>query len=265
MADRRPGQSWRARVEPSGHRIVRDRRRKLRRDLPTSVLTRTIRGASRAARTGRPAQVAAPNRESLGVPSGVDPTDLRCPAFWQIRLILAQGSGSHPDLALQATEHDTDDPCRDRHERRTGLDGGRRRQGHALFRKRVCLHAGCGTSVPGLPEGSALEVVKAMGAGGMSGREVSRPCREADVQVNAFPTPSAGQSPTLTVSRFHLPEGAGRRITSRDVMVAAAVTEGGKPVVPGRRDRPLGGARPDRHPPWPRRVRPAQHEVSDWR
>ena len=62
--------------------------------------------------------------------------------------------------------------------------------------------------VQGISTRSVDDLVKAMGAGGMSKSQVSRLCAEIDERVNAFLRTAAGGRLALSLARRHLPEGA---------------------------------------------------------
>jgi transposase-like protein len=78
------------------------------------------------------------------------------------------------------------------------------------------------------------DLVKAMGAGGMSKSQVSRLCAEIDERVNAFlARPLEGAWPYLWLDATYLKVREGGRIVSRAVIVAVAVNEDGKREVLG--------------------------------
>jgi transposase-like protein len=78
------------------------------------------------------------------------------------------------------------------------------------------------------------DLVKAMGAGGMSKSQVSRLCGEIDARVNAFlDRPLEGAWPYLWLDATYLKVREGGRIISRAVIVAVAVNEDGKREVLG--------------------------------
>ena len=78
------------------------------------------------------------------------------------------------------------------------------------------------------------DLVKAMGAGGMSKSQVSRLCVEIDERVNAFLSrPLEGAWPYLWLDATYLKVREGGRIVSRAVIIAVAVNEDGKREVLG--------------------------------
>jgi len=85
--------------------------------------------------------------------------------------------------------------------------------------------------------GEALSVddlVKAMGAGGMSKSQVSRLCAEIDERLNAFLSrPLEGAWPYLWLDATYVKARDGGRIVSRAVIVAVAVNDDGKREVLG--------------------------------
>jgi len=88
--------------------------------------------------------------------------------------------------------------------------------------------------VHGVPTRPVDDLVKAMGAGGMSKSQVSRLCAEIDERVNAFLSlPLQGAWPCLWLDATCLEVRDSGRIVSRAVMVAVAVHEDGKREVPG--------------------------------
>ena len=88
--------------------------------------------------------------------------------------------------------------------------------------------------VQGISTRSVDELVKAMGAGGMSKSQVSRLSGEIDERVNAFLTrPLEGAWPYLWLDATYLKVRAGGRIVSRAVIVAVAVNDDGKREVLG--------------------------------
>ena len=88
--------------------------------------------------------------------------------------------------------------------------------------------------VHGVSTRSVDDLVKAMGAGGMSKSQVSRLCGEIDERVNAFLTrPLEGAWPYLWLDATYLKVREGGRIVSRAVIIAIAVNEGGKREVLG--------------------------------
>jgi putative transposase len=88
--------------------------------------------------------------------------------------------------------------------------------------------------VHGVSTRSVDDLVKAMGAGGMSKSQVSRLCAEIDERVHAFLTrPLEGAWPYLWLDATYLKVREGGRIVSRAVIVAVAVNEDGKREVLG--------------------------------
>ncbi|WP_055664781.1 IS256 family transposase [Jannaschia seosinensis] len=88
--------------------------------------------------------------------------------------------------------------------------------------------------VQGISTRSVDDLVKAMGAGGMSKSQVSRLCGEIDERVNAFLSrPLEGEWPYLWLDATYLKVRDGGRIVSRAAIVANAVNEDGKREVPG--------------------------------
>ena len=88
--------------------------------------------------------------------------------------------------------------------------------------------------VHGVSTRSVDDLVKAMGAGGMSKSQVSRLCAEIDERVNAFLSrPLEGAWPYLWLDATYLKVRESGRIVSRAVIVAVAVNEDGKREVLG--------------------------------
>jgi transposase-like protein len=88
--------------------------------------------------------------------------------------------------------------------------------------------------VHGVSTRAVDDLVRAMGAGGMSKSQVSRLCAEIDVRVNAFLSrPLEGAWPYLWLDATYLRVRDGGRIVSRAVIVAVAVNEDGKREVLG--------------------------------
>ena len=88
--------------------------------------------------------------------------------------------------------------------------------------------------VQGISTRSVDDLVKAMGAGGMSKSQVSRLCGEIDERVNAFLNrPLEGAWPYLWLDATYLKVRESGRIISRAVIVAVAVNEDGKREVLG--------------------------------
>ncbi|SMX43871.1 Transposase, Mutator family [Maliponia aquimaris] len=116
--------------------------------------------------------------------------------------------------------------------------------------------------VQGISTRSVDDLVKAMGAGGMSKSQVSRLCAEIDERVNAFLTrPLEGawpylwldvsrRTPCVRVSlRKYLKVREGGRIVSRAVIVAVAVNEDGKREVLGVAAGPSEACAGENSPP----------------
>ncbi len=83
--------------------------------------------------------------------------------------------------------------------------------------------------VHGVSTRSVDDLVKAMGAGGLSKSQVSRLCVEIDERVNAFLTrPLEGAWPYLWLDATYLEVREGGRIVSRAAIIAVAVNEDGK-------------------------------------
>ncbi len=88
--------------------------------------------------------------------------------------------------------------------------------------------------VHGVSTRAVDDLVKAMGAGGMSKSQVSRLCAEIDVRVNAFlQRPLEGAWPYLWLDATYIKVRESGRIISRAVIVAVAVNEDGKREVLG--------------------------------
>ncbi|PTR05753.1 mutator family transposase [Cereibacter azotoformans] len=88
--------------------------------------------------------------------------------------------------------------------------------------------------VHGVSTRSVDDLVKAMGAGGMSKSQVSRLCSEIDERVNAFLSrPLEGAWPYLWLDATYVKVREGGRIVSRAVIIAVAVNEDGKREVLG--------------------------------
>lgn len=88
--------------------------------------------------------------------------------------------------------------------------------------------------VHGVSTRSVDDLVKAMGAGGMSKSQVSRLCAEIDERLNAFLSrPLEGCWPYLWLDATYLKVREGGRIVSRAVIIAVAVNEDGKREVLG--------------------------------
>ena len=88
--------------------------------------------------------------------------------------------------------------------------------------------------VHGVSTRAVDDLVKAMGAGGMSKSQVSRLCAELDERVNAFlHRPLEGTWPYLWLDATYLKVRDGGRIVSRAVIVAVAVNEDGKREILG--------------------------------
>ncbi len=88
--------------------------------------------------------------------------------------------------------------------------------------------------VHGISTRAVDDLVKAMGAGGMSKSQVSRLCAEIDERVNAFLSrPLEGAWPYLWLDATYLKVREGGRIVSCAVIVAVAVNDDGKREVLG--------------------------------
>lgn len=88
--------------------------------------------------------------------------------------------------------------------------------------------------VHGVSTRSVDDLVKAMGAGGMSKSQVSRLCTEIDERVNAFlARPLEGAWPYLWLDATYVKVREGGRIVSRAVIIAVAVNDDGKREVLG--------------------------------
>ncbi len=88
--------------------------------------------------------------------------------------------------------------------------------------------------VHGVSTRSVDDLVKAMGAGGMSKSQVSRLCVEIDERVNAFLSRLLeGAWPYLWLDATYLKVREGGRIISQAVIIAVAVNEDGKREVLG--------------------------------
>ena len=88
--------------------------------------------------------------------------------------------------------------------------------------------------VHGVSTRAVDDLVKALGAGGMSKSQVSRLCAEIDTRVDAFLSrPLEGRWPYLWLDATYLKVRDGGRIVSRAVIVAVAVNEDGKREVLG--------------------------------
>ena len=88
--------------------------------------------------------------------------------------------------------------------------------------------------VHGVSTRSVDDLVKAMGAGGMSKSQVSRLCAEIDTRVNAFLSrPLEGAWPYLWLDATYIKVREGGRVISRAVIVAVAVNGDGKREVLG--------------------------------
>lgn len=91
-----------------------------------------------------------------------------------------------------------------------------------------------GAYVHGVSTRSVDDLVKAMGAGGMSKSQVSRLCAEIDERVNAFLSrPLEGAWPYLWLDATYLKVREGGRIVSHAVIIAVGVNEDGKREVLG--------------------------------
>jgi len=88
--------------------------------------------------------------------------------------------------------------------------------------------------VHGISTRSVDDLVKAMGAGGLSKSQVSRLCMEIDERVGAFlARPLEGAWPYLWLDATYLKVREGGRIISKAVILAVAVNEDGKREVLG--------------------------------
>ena len=88
--------------------------------------------------------------------------------------------------------------------------------------------------VHGVSTRSVDDLVKAMGAGGMSKSQVSRLCADIDERVSAFlGRPLEGAWPYLWLDATYVKVREGGRIISRAVIIAVAVNEDGKREVLG--------------------------------
>lgn len=88
--------------------------------------------------------------------------------------------------------------------------------------------------VHGVSTRAVDDLVKALGAGGMSKSQVSRLCAEIDTRVNAFlHRPLEGRWPYLWLDATYLKTRENGRIVSRAVIIAVAVNEDGKREVLG--------------------------------
>ncbi len=88
--------------------------------------------------------------------------------------------------------------------------------------------------VHGVSTRSVDDLVKAMGAGGMSKSQVSRLCADIDERVSAFlGRPLEGVWPYLWLDATYVKVREGGRIVSRAVIIAVAVNEDGKREVLG--------------------------------
>jgi putative transposase len=88
--------------------------------------------------------------------------------------------------------------------------------------------------VHGISTRSVVDLVKAMGAGGMSKSQVSRLCGEIDERVNAFLSrPLECAWPYLWLEATYLKVQEGGRVVSPAVIIAVAVNEDGKREVLG--------------------------------
>jgi transposase-like protein len=88
--------------------------------------------------------------------------------------------------------------------------------------------------VHGVSTRAVDDLVKALGAGGMSKSQVSRLCAEIDTRVNAFlRRPMEGRWPYLWLDATYLKTRENGRIVSRAVIIAVAVNEDGKREVLG--------------------------------
>ena len=97
--------------------------------------------------------------------------------------------------------------------------------------------------VHGISTRSVDDLVKAMGAGGMSKSQVSRLCADIDERVNAFLTrPLEGAWPYLWLDATYLKVREGGRIVSRAVIIAVAVNGSRDPRLENGKREVLGVA-----------------------
>ncbi len=88
--------------------------------------------------------------------------------------------------------------------------------------------------VQGISTRSVDDLVRAMGAGGVSKSQVSRLCTEIDERVNAFlERPIEGEWPYLWIDATYIKCRSGGRILSMAVIIAVAVNTGGRREVLG--------------------------------
>jgi len=88
--------------------------------------------------------------------------------------------------------------------------------------------------VHGVSTRAVDDLVKALGAGGMSKSQVSRLCAEIDTRVDAFLSrPLEGRWPYLWLDATYLKVRDGGRVVGRAVIIAVAVNEDGKREVLG--------------------------------
>jgi transposase-like protein len=88
--------------------------------------------------------------------------------------------------------------------------------------------------VQGISTRSVDDLVKAMGAGGVSKSQVSRLCAEIDERVNAFlERPIEGEWPYLWIDATYIKCRSGGRILSTAVIIAVAVNTDGRREVLG--------------------------------
>src|SRR5512144_1467550 len=88
--------------------------------------------------------------------------------------------------------------------------------------------------VQGISTRSVDDLVRAMGAGGVSKSQVSRLCTEIDERVNAFlERPIEGEWPDLWIDATYLKCRSGGRILSTAVIIAVAVNTDGRREVLG--------------------------------
>jgi putative transposase len=121
--------------------------------------------------------------------------------------------------------------------------------------------------VHGVSTRSVDDLVKAMGAGGMSKSQVSRLCAEIDERVNAFLTRPLEGRVALSLARRDLPEGPGRRAHHQQGGDNRRGGQRGRQARgAGRRHRPVRGRDLlDRVPAQPCRPGPARREAGDRR
>src|SRR5688500_9232435 len=96
--------------------------------------------------------------------------------------------------------------------------------------------------IKGISTRSVDELVKAMGASGVSRSQVSRLCEEIDGKVKAFlERPIEGDWPYIWIDATYVRVRQAGRIVPVAVIIAVAVNGDGRREVPGHGHRPLGG------------------------